>query len=600
MEIPSLNLPPRSRLYNLEPIGVSTPYVECLSGYSARLAEEHSSTLYYLFSKEVAPLINKPGTINLRVSFASFSKATNGLGVIAADLVDVFERLTLRRDLRVTTMLPWLGIFSSKNLTRKVRAWCPSCYEDCATGCEEVYDQLIWSVQCVTACARHKRRLEHHCPQCGQQQLTLSHRIRPGRCGRCQSWLGHRPSSKGQIKVLPLIEPEEEELIVAEEVGKLLAVAPKLPSRITAGNLAQNLQSYVGKIFMGRGVPSQTQLRADKQTIKCWLRGAQTPSLPLLLKIRVVLDIPLVSLLLGGKGDGSKFQSDIGTLNERSADFPVEILKEGADILPVDWRDEISVARAGRRLSAALYEYPPASLTKLAKELKCTRTTLRKKFPELAAQIAEKAEIYYRHSISNEKILQVLRAALKENPPPPLQDVSRRLGDGASTGTLHKKFPKESRTIVERYSVHSKRRLDSDLIERRLRAFIERVPAPSMPEVSCELGVARSVIYRKFPVLYKTISNRFITSRRARNRLNREIVKAEIKSICERAFQEGLYPYSSWVRSQLTVPCQSEVFSKIRRDVLAEINGRFPKTQTNNVITFPRNEMSIMQTLLLL
>src|SRR3712207_6369946 len=88
-------IPVRSRLYSLAPIGIGTPHVESLSGYAARLAEKHSTTLYHLFSKEVAPLIKKPGTINLRVSFSAFAKAANGLGVIAADLTKVFEKLTL-------------------------------------------------------------------------------------------------------------------------------------------------------------------------------------------------------------------------------------------------------------------------------------------------------------------------------------------------------------------------------------------------------------------------------------------------------------------------------------------------------------------------
>lgn len=32
-------IPPRSRLYHLEPVGVGTPYVESLTGYMARLGE---------------------------------------------------------------------------------------------------------------------------------------------------------------------------------------------------------------------------------------------------------------------------------------------------------------------------------------------------------------------------------------------------------------------------------------------------------------------------------------------------------------------------------------------------------------------------------
>ena len=95
------HIPPRSRLYNLEPAGIRTAYVESLTGYVARLAEEHTTTLYYLFSEEVAPLINKPGTISHSVSFPSFAKAADGMGVIAADLVETFEKLTSRREFTV-------------------------------------------------------------------------------------------------------------------------------------------------------------------------------------------------------------------------------------------------------------------------------------------------------------------------------------------------------------------------------------------------------------------------------------------------------------------------------------------------------------------
>ena len=34
-------LPERSRLYSLSPVGIGTPQVESLSGYIARLAEAH-------------------------------------------------------------------------------------------------------------------------------------------------------------------------------------------------------------------------------------------------------------------------------------------------------------------------------------------------------------------------------------------------------------------------------------------------------------------------------------------------------------------------------------------------------------------------------
>jgi hypothetical protein len=49
-DITSPDLPPCSRLYPLEPIGVGTPLVESLTGYIARLAEAHcvSTGVLYL------------------------------------------------------------------------------------------------------------------------------------------------------------------------------------------------------------------------------------------------------------------------------------------------------------------------------------------------------------------------------------------------------------------------------------------------------------------------------------------------------------------------------------------------------------------------
>jgi AraC-like DNA-binding protein len=229
------------------------------------------------------------------------------------------------------------------------------------------------------------------------------------------------------------------------------------------------------------------------------------------------------------------------------------------------------MARVEKRLYTALDGHPPPSLTKLAKEIGCAKGTLRKKFPALASQIAEKADAYYRPAISAERVLEALRAALKENPPPPLEEVSRRLGAGASTPILHKKFPDVSRQLVERYSAYGKRRLDNSALEKQLRAALERTPPPSMLAVSQEIGVSGATLHRKFPELTKAISNRFAAARRERDARNRKEARTEIRSICEQLLQEGLYPYSAIVRSQLSVPCQSQAFSDIWREVRADL-----------------------------
>lgn len=563
------DIPPRSRLYHLEPVGVGTPHVESLSGYASRLAGEHSTTLYYLFSEEVAPLIGKPGTISGRVSFASFSKAANGLGVTATDLVEVFERLTLRRDLRFTTLLPWAGLISSKNLTRELRAWCPACYEEDAACSGKVYDQLLWQIQCVTACARHECRLEHECPHCGRRQVSLSHRICPGFCGRCLGRLGRRPGSYLQNHSSESSQIMEEELVVAEEVGKLLAAAPDLLPRVLLTCFSANLRRHTGSMFQGRGVTSPIRLPADKQTVRCWLRGTQSPSLPLLLETCLALKVSPLDLLRNDNYEGLSCDEVVWAHGEAPASFRGEADEGRAGSHYVDWTNQESLAYVESRLRAALEEYPPSSLTKIARGLRCAKGMLRKKFPLLAAQVAARAEDYFRPRVGDETMLEVLREALGEEPPPSLNDVSHRIGRGASTTTLHKKFPKESREIVERYGAVRKRRLDDEAIEKILRAALETHPPPSTPEVSRAIGVSRATLYSKFPDLFRAISSRSALFRRERDARNREAARAEIRTICESLLREGQYPSDALVRSMMTTPCQSQIFSEARREALA-------------------------------
>lgn len=56
-------IPPRSRLYSLEPIGIGTALVESLSGYVARLAEAHSVSVGDLVGRVLSDVANAQGAI---------------------------------------------------------------------------------------------------------------------------------------------------------------------------------------------------------------------------------------------------------------------------------------------------------------------------------------------------------------------------------------------------------------------------------------------------------------------------------------------------------------------------------------------------------
>src|SRR5215213_5518429 len=57
-DVTAPELPPRSRLSHLAPIGAGTAEVESLTGYIARLAAIHCVNPGALFAQEMVPLIN--------------------------------------------------------------------------------------------------------------------------------------------------------------------------------------------------------------------------------------------------------------------------------------------------------------------------------------------------------------------------------------------------------------------------------------------------------------------------------------------------------------------------------------------------------------
>src|SRR5712692_7669146 len=117
-------IPPRSRLYNLSPIGFGTPMVECLTSYFSRLAEAHCFSPGVLVQHELMP--HGAGARNM-FSFKTngrarcFTSCINGKDSVAGNFVSVLGNLTGRGDLKYLTMIPWKRLLPSKLLMRKCR-----------------------------------------------------------------------------------------------------------------------------------------------------------------------------------------------------------------------------------------------------------------------------------------------------------------------------------------------------------------------------------------------------------------------------------------------------------------------------------------------
>ena len=90
-------LPPRSRLYAIEPMGIGTPFVESLSGYVSRLADAHAVSVGNLVVRELSALVSTPLFQSSQPDrFPPRFYAINGLGEPAKKWVEALQVGTLR------------------------------------------------------------------------------------------------------------------------------------------------------------------------------------------------------------------------------------------------------------------------------------------------------------------------------------------------------------------------------------------------------------------------------------------------------------------------------------------------------------------------
>ncbi|HBB87932.1 MAG TPA: hypothetical protein DC047_09980 [Blastocatellia bacterium] len=252
-----VSIPPRSRLFHLEPIGIGTAHTEGCTSYIARLAAEHHVSAGSLFTHELAPASKKSYLLPsnsksiksvLSTSFYPATPSLNGLGSTARDWVEILGRLTLQRDLRFLTMLRWQNVLTDRSLSRSVRAWCPRCLQDQIRSGGPIYEHLLWALSTVHVCPVHETRLEDRCHCCEKQVRPLADRSRPGYCSRCDSWLGNASQKKKETSV-----DLRYELWIANQMGKLIAAAPTVVTDPPKRRVSEFVPNCINKITNGNG-----------------------------------------------------------------------------------------------------------------------------------------------------------------------------------------------------------------------------------------------------------------------------------------------------------------------------------------------------------
>lgn len=175
-----VEIPPRSQLISLSPVGVGTSAVESLWGYLQRLAAAHSVRLIDLLTEFRTPLVSRSHR-SRKLGFWKAQISALNNACVGYRTALFFQALTLRSDLVDLTLRKLNDVPGLQVTSRRTHAWCPSCLaED-----EMPYDRLLWAIPAVTHCPRHGRKLMVHCGNCGQAPRLFRIRSSLLRCDHC-------------------------------------------------------------------------------------------------------------------------------------------------------------------------------------------------------------------------------------------------------------------------------------------------------------------------------------------------------------------------------------------------------------------------------
>jgi len=406
---------PRSLLFNIEPIGIGTPYVESLSSYISRLANVHCLTTGVFISKLLSRYLNKYYLTKIADrggnGFYDSSNGVNGIGSLAKDFINVIESLTYRTNLYKNTLLPWANILPTRGLMESKKKWCPQCYEEALINKNPIYDPLIWYLKDSNVCLKHKSVLISTCMTCNKKMNILSRNSILGYCENCHSWLGSKDrienSESNNIKEIIGFETK---------IGEMLEISSRRKNIFIHKNqIAKSLNFYLNNLFEGSLSTFAQISDVPKTTFHYWVKGINLPALHNLLTISYKLDIGIIDFL------EMKY---------------VERIESGDLVLPLIQSKERKKYDYEQIKIILLHELNNSecnSLSKIAKIIGCDRKLLYTKFPSETNLIVEnhknhlKLQKIKRQETSDKELLDAITNLCKRNIYPSRRNVEKEL-----------------------------------------------------------------------------------------------------------------------------------------------------------------------------
>jgi hypothetical protein len=563
LQLPALA--PRSRLYQIEPLGIGTPATECFTSYLARLAHSHSLHVGNLLMDYVLPYLRSTGNDSTRQSrYFALSRMKTALSadVLTQDLVQALGALTFNPQLRWTTLLGWGEVCSQSKWLHPFQRWCEQCY---AEEGESTYDRLLWQISAVRVCARHECWLTDCCAHCHQRLRIIRHRYLPGVCANCGAWLGALSVQAEITPSTPCPAEWDYELWSAEQIGALIAAVPSLTIPPTKETVSASIKHCCDLWLEGNGRSLAHWLGGSNTRGPRWYRGRVLPPLPMLVKLSYLTCIPLLQLMTDAASVAEHlrqhqltvksaprlpirpplratlpgFQQLEAQMTAATQEFPPPSMKEMARRLgykhasslqtkfpalshqislnyrayqkeqaapPAETPPRLDLTAQRKLLRQALRQPCPEPLSILAVKMGYAYSSidfLTRKSPALCQAILEKRQQYHQAQMAAriQHCRTVITTAIKEDPPPPLETVAQRAGHGSPF--FRQYLVDECCQLAVRHAQVRAERLQK--ISVRSEQSLKESPPRSVPQLAAELDVGTSIIRNNFPALCQLI-----------------------------------------------------------------------------------------------
>jgi len=380
-ESPTL-VPPRTRLYQLDPIGHGTAMVECLSSYIHRLAEAHGLPTWVLVCRELAPqfrrmsILASNGHCDL---FGNLGMTINGNNDTAREAIGILHHLTGQTELSFLTFCRLGSLVAEHRILHRAQVWCPECLEQWRKSGNPVYQPLIWTLSPLKTCPTHGCSLEDRCPECGRGHVPLGRYRWNGLCPRCSSWLGKarrddRPRGKPSVSAW--------HAFVAGALARFMVDLQSLPDGVPRATFASNVMDLVRNRFGGNYSALARALRIHRSTAFDWANGKHRPAPASLVALAYCFGGEAMDWIIGRP-------SPAQTHDTR----PIEPMVSKSMRRPLR-RHRPEIVRA--HLSSAMHsaELPPPSLTAICKQLGVNQTVAKRLCPDLAAKIMSRYRLF--------------------------------------------------------------------------------------------------------------------------------------------------------------------------------------------------------------